>query len=308
MNIKQLEVFREIMKQGSISAAAVALHRTQPAISASLKSLEAQLGIALFQRQGRRLVAVPEAHYLLSEAIEILDRCSLAEQNLSLMGSSQAGTLHIACMPGPSAYLLPKFVSDYFVDMPKVKVKITARTSPQVANLMASQAYDVGICDLEAKTPHRSLFNVFDIDSECVCAISAEHPLSNKEVITVGDLGKEYMASLHEGVRLTRNTQEVFDTAGVAFNVRYATQYFLPIMDAVAGQQVCAIVDKYSARSYQIMQQGFGQQKVLFKPFAPAVNYSCSIITPVHRPLSQMSHAFVSAWRSYMLSTAQQTY
>ena len=292
------------MKQGSISAAALALHRSQPAVSASLKSLEEQLGVTLFQRQGRRLVPVPEAHYLMSEAVEILDRCSLAEQNLGLMGDSKAGTLHIACMPGPSAYLLPHFVSKYFADMPEVKVNITTRTSPQVANLMASQTYDVGICDLEAKTPHRTLFNILDITATCVCALPVDHLLAQQISVSVDDLRDQQMASLHVDLPLTKNTQKVFDLAGVAFNSRYSTQYFLPIIDAVASGQVCAIVDKFTARSYQIMQQKFKQDDVVFKPFVPDVDYSCSIITPVHRPLSQMSQAFVMAWKSYMLAIA----
>ncbi|WP_238705169.1 LysR family transcriptional regulator [Parasedimentitalea marina] len=68
------------MRSGSISQAARNLHRTQPAISASLKTLETDLDMPLFLREGRRLVPVPEAHYLLSEAKEVLDRISTAEQ------------------------------------------------------------------------------------------------------------------------------------------------------------------------------------------------------------------------------------
>lgn len=70
MNLQQLAVFREVMETGSVSAAARNLGRTQPAVSASLKTLEDSLGMALFHREGRRLIAVPEAHYLLSEATE----------------------------------------------------------------------------------------------------------------------------------------------------------------------------------------------------------------------------------------------
>lgn len=304
MNIQQLKVFREIMKQGSISGAAQVLHRSQPAVSASLRGLEDQLGVTLFQRQGRRLIPVPEAHYLLSEADQILDRCNLAEQNMGLMGDSQAGNLHIACMPGPSAYLLPKFVSEYFADKPEVKVNITSRTSPQVANLMASQTYDVGICDLEAQTPHRALFNILDISAACVCALPVNHSLADKDVIYVGDLADECMASLHIDLPFTKNTQKVFDDAGVHFNRRYSTQYFLPILDAVASGQVCAIVDKYTAQSYAIMQQKFVNKDVVFKPFLPTVDYRCSVITPVHRPLSQMSLAFVEEWKAYMQDIA----
>ena len=111
MNLQQLAVFREVMETGSVSAAARNLGRTQPAISASLKALEANLGMELFEREGRKLVPVPEAHYLLSEAAEILTRVTATEMNLVGMRNRSKGSLRIVAMPGPSVYLLPDFVS-----------------------------------------------------------------------------------------------------------------------------------------------------------------------------------------------------
>jgi DNA-binding transcriptional LysR family regulator len=65
MNLTQLTVFCEVMSSGSISQTAKTLGRTQPAITLSIKKLEDSLGIRLFKREGRRLVPVPEAQYLL---------------------------------------------------------------------------------------------------------------------------------------------------------------------------------------------------------------------------------------------------
>ena len=89
MNIQQLKVFREVMKSGSLNSAAKNLHRSQPAISASLKSLENSLDIVLFKREGRRLLPKPEAYYLLLSAESITIRlCRWQLTRGSIVGNS----------------------------------------------------------------------------------------------------------------------------------------------------------------------------------------------------------------------------
>ena len=67
MRFAEIETFRALMRSGSTRKAAALLHVTQPAISQSLKRLEVQAGLSLFQRAGGRLVPTPEARALLSE-------------------------------------------------------------------------------------------------------------------------------------------------------------------------------------------------------------------------------------------------
>ncbi len=64
MNARQLEIFRAIMRNGSLSAAAVALNVSQPAVSKVLRHFESQIGYRLFERSGSRLVPTPEARLL----------------------------------------------------------------------------------------------------------------------------------------------------------------------------------------------------------------------------------------------------
>ena len=87
MNLSQLSAFREVMLCGTVSQAARNLGRTQPAISTAIASLEDELGMPLFERRSRRLHPVPEAHYLLAEATEIIGRMDTARENLqNLLG------------------------------------------------------------------------------------------------------------------------------------------------------------------------------------------------------------------------------
>ena len=70
ISLWQMTVVREIMKAGSISAAARQLGRTQPALSATVKELERNMNCQLFERQKGRLIRVPEAFFCSTEPMK----------------------------------------------------------------------------------------------------------------------------------------------------------------------------------------------------------------------------------------------
>ena len=112
MNISQLSAFHAVMTSESLTDAASKLGRTQPAVSAAIKSLEDQLGLQLFQRKGRKLVPVPEAQYLLTEASAVLSQMSRIRMTMRGLAEGQTGSLSLAAMPGPVAMLFPKFIAE----------------------------------------------------------------------------------------------------------------------------------------------------------------------------------------------------
>jgi DNA-binding transcriptional LysR family regulator len=71
MNARQLEVFRAVMRNRSLTAAAEALHVSQPAVSKLLRHFETQIGYKLFERLGGRLVPTAEAQLLYRDADRI---------------------------------------------------------------------------------------------------------------------------------------------------------------------------------------------------------------------------------------------
>ncbi|MCP9483437.1 LysR family transcriptional regulator [Shimia sp. CNT1-13L.2] len=301
MNTQQLAVFREVMETGSVSAAARNLNRTQPAISASLKALEASLGAKLFHREGRRLAPVPEAHYLLSEAIGILDRLQTTKAHFQDMSTGESGELRVAAMPGTSAYLMPDFVSRFAAKKKDLRITLTTRSSPQVLNLIAAQNYDVGFCDVRITRDQAHLCASESLEGHCVVALSASHHLAKCESLTVSDLSGEPMGTLHDTHHIVDQTRQVFQSAKAEFNVKVQTQFFLPLLRFVETGSICAIIDPLSLVSYQKMFAS--SDAVRFVRLEPSLPFHYSIVTPSQRPLSSVAREFIEAWSVYMHST-----
>src|SRR3546814_1041910 len=74
MRFRQIEIFHAVYTTGSISAAARALHVSQPSVSKVLHHTQSQLGLTLFTLVRGRLVATDEAHALFVEVSEIVER------------------------------------------------------------------------------------------------------------------------------------------------------------------------------------------------------------------------------------------
>lgn len=257
----------------------------------------------LFHREGRRLLPVPEARYLLSEAEEILDRVSATRSNLAGMRDRAHGTLRIVAMPGPSAFLMPQFVSQFIGDARNIRVTFSTRSSPQILNLIAAQNFDIGFCDMGTCSKsedhwQNELFSEVVTTCTCLCALPADHPLADRGTVTAKDLDGEPMGALQPGHATAKDTQRAFDTCGAEFNLCVDAQYFVPLFHFIEAGQLCSIVDPLSAESYLRLR---GQNaRVKFTKFEPSVPFAYSLITPQQRRPSLLAQEFAAQWHDYV--------
>lgn len=293
MNLKQLSAFREVMLTGSVSQAARNLRRTQPAISAQIAGLEQEVGMKLFERQGGRLLPVPEAHYLLEEASAIIDRLKAADRTMKSIRDLDQGTIQMVSMPGPSAFLLPDLIAKFVQDRSQVKVSLITRSSVQVQQLIAAQQYDVGLADVgfagfdESPLVDHDIFRL-----KCVCAMAADDALASKKVVSASDLSGKPMATLYEDHPNFIQTKAAFAEMKADFNPRFEAQYFIPLLTYVERGLAYTIADPIAARSYGLYKGA--DAEIVFRPFEPAVYLVSSIMVPSHKPLSSLARAFIA--------------
>lgn len=291
MNLNQLRAFREVMLTGSVSEAARNLRRTQPAISAQIAALEDNLGCKLFLRQGGRLKPAPEANYLLEEANDILGRLNAAERILRNVRDLEHGKLQIACMPGPSTFLLPELVGQFVEKRDGVKVALISRASSEVLQLVSSQQYDIGLIDLDAGNLKTSrLIRSEEFRMECFCAVAADDPLAEKTVIAASDLDGKPMAALYASHKTSQRTQTAFELVGAKFEVRFEAQFFMPLLTYIEKGLSYAVVSAMCAETYRLAR-GW-QERIVFRPFEPSIHMEFAVITPAHRPPSALAKAF----------------
>ncbi|TAK42641.1 MAG: CysB family HTH-type transcriptional regulator [Betaproteobacteria bacterium] len=147
MNLQQLRYVTEVARRGlNISAAAAALHTSQPGISKRIRELEEELGVAIFVRAGKRLAALTEPG---RAVLEIAARVLAEAANLRRAGRDFAergtGTLTIATTHTQARYALPRAVAAFKRRYPKVQLFIHQGSPVQICEQVAADEADVGI-------------------------------------------------------------------------------------------------------------------------------------------------------------------
>ena len=175
LNLRQLEVFAAIAREGSSRAAAERVARSQSAASAALAELEAVLGVQLFDRLGRRLVLNENGRALLPVAIALLDQALELE---TLFDAEHAAPLRLAASLTIGEYLLPKLLADWKQAHPNSRVRmLIGNTSEVIASVVGHDA-DVGF--IEGSQTHADLRVQSWMSDELVILASPTHVLGGR--------------------------------------------------------------------------------------------------------------------------------
>ncbi len=147
MNItfRQLRVFTEVAAQGSMARAAETLHLTPPAISMQIKEIENQVGLPLFDRNGRAVTLSTAGEYFLVHAKRLLAALKDADHAMARLKRVERGVLTIG-MVGTAKYFVPHLLARFHQDHPGVEVQLRVTGNrEQLVVMMQAGEVDLSI-------------------------------------------------------------------------------------------------------------------------------------------------------------------
>jgi len=147
VNLQQLKYVCAVVDHGlNVSDAALALYTSQPGISKQIRLLEDELGLLIFVRQGKRLAALtPAGETVVATARRALREIANMKRVAEEFRSESEGTLAIATTHTQARYVLPRVLSAFAAQFPKIRVVLHQGNPGQVAEQTVSGAADVGI-------------------------------------------------------------------------------------------------------------------------------------------------------------------
>ena len=140
MELRQLEYFRAIVDEGSISGAARALHMTQPPLSYQMKMLEEELQVSLFLRGTKKITLTEAGKTLYEQAETLLMLANLTKQEV--IKSGQAATLHIGMTPS-TVSMMSDFLVQFSKKYPKVHFDIHEGSTFTLKDQLENQMLDL---------------------------------------------------------------------------------------------------------------------------------------------------------------------
>jgi LysR family cys regulon transcriptional activator len=220
MNLQQLRFMNEIVRQGlNISDAAGALYTSQPGISKQIRLLEEELGIEIFVRNGKRIVAITEPG---KAVLDIARRMLHDLENLKQVGhefhEQDSGNLTIATTHTQARYALPPTVKQFIKRYPAVKLGLHQGSPTQIAEQVLSGEADLGIAT-ESLALYDELITLPCYEwNHCVIA-PPKHPLLAEIKLTLAKIA-QYPIITYDFAFAGRNKiNAAFEAASIQPNI-----------------------------------------------------------------------------------------
>lgn len=207
ITFKQLEVLVAVAKHENMSLAAENIHLTQSACSMSLSNLEQQLGGALFNRIGKRLILNEYGRILYPKAINILTQAHELQNLMMDAQKKPMGHLIVGASSTIGNYVLPKIISRFIRNFPQTKISLQVSNTEQIIKKTLDFEIDIGFIEGNCYA--------FDLNvqawrqDELIIIASPDHPLSKKKKISLQDLKRAEWILREKG----SGTREQFEVA-----------------------------------------------------------------------------------------------
>jgi len=224
MDTDALKSFIAIAEVSSFSLAAEHLHITQPAISKRIAGLEEALGIALFDRIGRRITLTEAGRHMLPRARRILQEISDCRRSIRDLSGQVSGTLGIGISHHIGLHRLPPVLKHFASQYPDVQLQIQFLDSEVAYNLVHSGALELAVVTL-APTPQPMISSITLWPDPLVFVVAGDHALAKFEALDIRALS-EYPAILPGTNTYTgQMVQELFAGHGITLSKTMETNY-----------------------------------------------------------------------------------
>ena len=145
MDVRSMQYFLAIAREGSFTKAAEVLHMTQPPLSRQMQELEAELGVALFDRSGKGVTLTEEGLVFRERAQEVVDLMSQVESDMKFGEGGVAGDVRIACGESDAVTLLAEAAKRLQYAHPRVSYRLLSGDRDFVQDRLDGGAADFGL-------------------------------------------------------------------------------------------------------------------------------------------------------------------
>jgi DNA-binding transcriptional LysR family regulator len=186
MNIENIEAFIYVCQLGSFNKAAEALYLTQPSVTARIQSLEREINIKLFHRNGNKISLTEKGEYFFPHAQKILQ--SYQEAKYGLQQVNIPYELVIGSASSISNNMLPDSLPAFISEFKDVRIKILTGHSKDILRKVINKEVDFGIVRTET---HPQVESIRLYNDPISLFVPKNHAFLKEESVTVEDVSKQ---------------------------------------------------------------------------------------------------------------------
>ena len=186
MNIENIEAFIYVCQLGSFNKAAEALYLTQPSVTARIQSLEREINIKLFHRNGNKISKNKKGEYFFPHAQKILQ--SYQEAKYGLQQVTIPYDLVIGSALSISNNILPEILPGFKSEFKDVRIKIVTGHSQDILQKVINKEVDFGIVRTET---HPQVESIRLYNDPIGLFVPRNHIFLKEEKVTIEHVSKQ---------------------------------------------------------------------------------------------------------------------
>jgi len=299
MNGRQIEIFHAVMNSGTVTEAANRLGITQPAVTASLKQIEATIGFNLFHRAGGRLHPTAEAKLLYTEAERIQDSLTVFRTMAERLKTDLTSHIRIAAPPALSHELIPEAIARFMARGSRCMVDVTTQHHGQILNGLthaAGQNY-LGLTFGTETQP--GVGSITLGRAQLVAVIPSGAPLSEAGAVSLEALASCPLVGTFPGEPLGSTIESLMTAAGLTPRYLIRVHNHNVAANLAAKGVGTAIIDSITA-SYA--SSCFRTGSFCIKPIEGTPDLPVTAVYSYEHPLNSHAKQFISAFRGCLES------
>ena len=298
MTLQQLRYVITVAETGSMSEAARRLFISQPGLTKSIRELEIEMGIVIFERTNKGIEVAKEGTVFLGYARQVLEQASLLEERYKVQKGVKkefsVSTQHYSFAVNAFVDLIQKFGGENY------DFSLRETQTYEIIDDVTKMRSEIGILYLNDfnRTVLKKLIKTNDLEFEPLFTarphifVSTANPLAKKESVTMEDLEPYPYLSFEQGEHNSFYfTEEIFSTTEHAKNVRVRDRATLfNLLIGLNGYTVCS----------GVIDEGLNGANIVAVPLGEEGDMEIGILTHRRIRRSRMSEFYIEAIKQYI--------
>ena len=216
MELHQLKYFQTVARLGHVTRAAEELYISQPSLSRSIEQLEQELGVPLFDRQGRRIRLNRYGRILLRRVDFAFEDLERARREIADLIEPEQGEVRLLVLGGSGTHLLPRLLSTFRELHPRVRFQISQEAHDLTFSVLRQiEEGEIDLCFCTSPQDEVEVEWRPILTDELFLAVPSTHRLAGCDSVQLTELASEAYVCQQTGASLHAFTESLCQQAGI---------------------------------------------------------------------------------------------
>ena len=284
MDILTMQYYLAVTREGTISAAAEALHVAQPSLSRQMKELEAEVGATLFVRGNRRITLTEEGMVLRRRAEEMVQLMQLTRDEITMVKNHVSGSIRIGAGESHAFHYLSRTASALAAQHPDIRFHVTSGDTQDLTDELNNGLIDFAVIFTDVDY---TLYEVIPLPAEDSFAVlmPKESPLAEKKAIRFSDL-KDYPVIVSRASKPLFSGSKAFSSLNIVATYNLIYNASLLVEDGL-GYAIC----------FDRLINTTGDSRLCIRPLVPRIENAGNLIWKKYQVFSPAVRLFIEGIR-----------